>query len=137
VHDDEIVEAIKKQLEDHEKRISELEVLSQKKPEALATGLSIKDFIRSKKTKDDIQKTLAIGYYLEKYEGFSSFNVIDLDKGFRDAKQTVPQNINDKVNKNIDKQYIMRDKKKKDGKLAWRLTADGEEYVESDFSEKK
>lgn len=133
---EEILE-IKKQVEDHEKRISELEAIAQTKPELVTKKLYIKDFIRSKKPKDDVQKTLAIGYYLEKYEGFSSFNVIDLDKGFRDAKQTVPPNINDKVNKNIDKQYIMRDKKKKDGKLAWRLTADGEEYVESDFTEKK
>ncbi len=128
---------VKKVLEEHEKRISQLEGLSKTKPETVTTKPSIKDFIRSKKPQDDIQKTLAIGRYLENYEGFSSFNVKDLDKGFRDAKEPVPQNINDKVNKNIDKNYIMQAKAKKDGKKAWYLTTRGEEYVDSGFQEKK
>ena len=128
---------VKKVLEEHEKRISQLEGLSKTKPETVTTKPSIKDFIRSKKPEDDLQKTLAIGYYLEKFERFSSFNVKDLDKGFRDAKQPVPQNINDKVNKNVEKDYIMEAEEKKDGKLAWVLTAEGEEYVESGFQEKK
>lgn len=137
MHDDEIVETIKRQLQDHEKRISALEILSQTKPELAGTGLSIKDFIRLKEPKDDLQKTLAIGYHLEHYGGYSSFNTKDLAKGFREAKEPVPQNINDKVNKNIDKNYIMEAEKKKDGKKAWVLTAKGEEYVESGFQEKK
>ena len=132
-----ILETIKKQIEDHEKRISELESLSLKKPEAIEAKPSIRDFTRSKKPKDDLQKTLTIGYYLEKFEGFSSFNAKDLTNGFREAKQPVPQNINDKANKNIVKKYMMEAEKKKDGKLAWVLTAKGEEFVESNFQEKK
>ena len=128
---------VKKVLEEHEKRISQLEGLSKTKPETVTTKPSIKDFIRSKKPEDDLQRTLAIGRYLEKYEGFSTFNISDLEKGFRDAKEPVPDNINDKANKNTGKNYLMEAKKKKDNKKAWCLRVKGEEYVDSGFKEKQ
>ncbi len=134
---EEVLKTIRGKIEEHEERISKLEALSQKKPELITKKLSIKEFILSKKPQDDIQKTLAIGRYLERYEGFSSFNVPDLDKGFRDAKEPVPQNINDKANKNIAKGHMMEAKEKKDNITAWVLTNSGEEYVDSGFQEKK
>jgi hypothetical protein len=128
-------EKIMKTLEDHEKRLSKLEQVSQTKTEGITSKPNIRDFIRANNPKDDVQKTLAIGYYLEKYENFLSFNGKDLTKGFRDAKEIPPQNVNDKANKNKDKHYLMDAAKKKDGMLAWVLTAKGEEYVESGFQE--
>lgn len=130
-------EKIMEALEDHEKRLSKLEQVFQTKAEVVISKPTIKDFIRTMNPKDDLQKTLAIGRYLEKYEGLSSFNVKDLEDGFRNAKQPVPKNINDKANKNREKHYIMEAKEKKDGKLAWSLTAEGEQYVETGFKEKK
>jgi hypothetical protein len=130
-------EKIMKALEDHEKRLSKLEQVFQTKAEVVTSKPTIKDFIRTMNPKDDLQKTLAIGRYLEEYEGLSSFNVKDLEDGYRRAKQPLPTNTNDTVNKNMDKGYIMKAKEKKDGILAWYLTAEGEEYVESGFKEKK
>lgn len=127
---------VKKVLEEHEKRISQLEGLSKAKPEPVTKKFSIKEFILSKKPGNDVQKALAIGYYFEKYEGFSSFNVQDLENGFRSAKEPVPENINDKVNKNIYKGHMMEAKQKKDDKMAWVLTNSGEEYIESGFKRK-
>jgi len=132
--DNEIIE-IRKKLEELEIRVSKLESPAQTKPETVKKGVSIKEFILSKKSKDDVQKTLVIGYYLEKYEGFSSFNAKDLEDRFRAAKETVPDNINYKAIKNIEKGYMMEAKEKKDKLKAWSLTNSGEKFVENDFKE--
>jgi len=128
---EEIIE-IKKRLEEHERRISKLEGLPQGKS-AVAKKSSVKEFILSKKVKDEVQKTLAIGYYLENYEGLTSFNVKDLEGGFRKAKEQIPGNINDKVNLNIAKGHMMDAKEKKDKLKAWVLTNSGEKFVQNDF----
>ena len=91
--------------------------------------ISIKEFILAKQPKDDIQKTLIIGYFFEKNEGITSFNIKDLTNGFERAKEKIPTNINDKVNKNISKGYIMSTKEKKDNLVAWVLTNSGEKFV--------
>jgi len=122
---------LKKKLEEHEKRITELEKIFKSDPKTGKKQISIKEFILSKKPKKDVQKTLVIGYYLEKFEGMSIFNLKDLEEGFRKAKEKVPENINDKVNKNIKKDRIADAKEQKDNKKAWYLTNKGEEFVEN------
>ena len=134
--DKEIME-IKKKLEEHDDRISKLEGLLQKKPEVAKKKISIKEFILSKKPKKDVQKTLAIGYYLEKYEGLYSFTAKDLENGFRKAKERAPNNINNKVIKNIDQGLMMDAEDKKDNLKAWVLTNSGEKYVENGFKKEK
>jgi len=126
---EEIADIIKK-LEDHERRISALEGMPQK---TISEGkkLSVKEFILEKKPSDDVQKTLVIGYYLEHFEGMDKFNVKDLTEGFRLARERLPTNINDKVNLNIAKGYLMAAKEKKDKFKAWCLTNTGEKLVES------
>jgi hypothetical protein len=133
-------EEIRKILEDHENRIKKLELFAQSiqsKPEVVKKKISIKEFILSKNLKDDVQKTLAIGYYFEKYEGLPSFNVKDLDKGFRDAREKVPSNVADKIQKNIAKGHVMEAEEEKDGLKAYVLTNSGEKFVENDFKLKK
>ena len=130
--DEEVIE-IRKKLEEHEERISNLENVSQKKPETVKKKISIKEFILSKKPKNDVQKTLAIGYFLENYENISSFNAKDLKSGFKAAREKVPKNIGDKVQLNIKKAHMMEFKEKKDNLKSWILTDSGEKYIESDF----
>ena len=122
-------------LHEHEKRISRLEKFlpSESNIVSRVKKISIKEFILSKKPNDDVQKTLAIGYYLEKHEGLPCFNVKDIEKGYRDAKEKPPKNINDSVYKNIKKGYIMETKEKKDKLKAWTLTNTGEGFVENGF----
>lgn len=130
---EETLEAIQKKLENLEKRISSLEVQPSIKEEPTRKKLSINEFLRSKRPKNDVLKTLVIGYYLEKYEGYSSFNVKDLEEGFRDAREPVPKNINLAVIGNISKAHMMEDKERKDKIKAWYLTNSGEEFVDSDL----
>lgn len=127
------IKKLEGKIEEHEKRISELEELIFSKSENIRKEISIKEFLLGKRPKDDVLKTLAIGYYLEKYENISSFNTRDLEKGFKEAKERIPSNINDKVNLNIKKGHMMELREKKEGLKAWSLTNNGERFVENDF----
>ena len=75
----EIIEELKKKLEDHEKRIVKLENSFFKGvgSERIDKKISIREYLISKKPKNDVNKTLAIGNYLEKYENLEFFNKND------------------------------------------------------------
>lgn len=127
---EDIVNEIMSKLEDHERRLSLLEGMPEKKIKEEVKKLSIKEFILMKEPSDDIQKTLVIGYYLEHFEGANSFNVKDLAERFRLAREPLPANINDKVNRNIERGHMMPAKEKKEKFKAWVLTNSGEKFVE-------
>lgn len=131
------INKLKKKLEEHEERISRLEKLFQTKPEVIKKKLSISEFLLSKEPKSEMEKTLAIGYYLEKFEGFTSFNAKDLEVGFRKAKERPPKNVNYEVIRNVRKGYMMEAEDTKDNRKAWYLTNSGEKYVGSNFEQEK
>ena len=128
---------IKKKLEEHEERIAELEKLFQTKPKDIQKKISIRKLMLSKNPKNESQRALAVGHYLEKYEEFASFNAKDLENGFRRAKESVPRNINYEVIRNIQKGYMMEAEEKKEKKKAWCLTNSGVKYVENGFEQEK
>ena len=102
-------------------------------PRTAQRRLSIKEFLLEHRPVDDVQKTLAIGYFLEMNEGMESFNKSDLEKGYRAAKEQVPSNINDKVNMSIKNGHMMEAEGKKDSMKAWVLTSTGEQYVQNGY----
>jgi hypothetical protein len=127
-------EEIKTILENHEKRISELEKFLPKDQTILSNKrLSIKEFVLSKNPKNDTDKTLIICYFLEKNKCIIPFNIRDIESGYRNAKEPLPKNLGDKVQMNIKKGFLMLAKNKKDDLLAWELTSSGEKYVENGF----
>jgi len=136
-----VIEKLKELIEDHEKRISRLEsVLTKptgKRKDASELKLSLKEFMILKNPTDDVLKTLYIGYYLEKHEGLSCFNAKDLEGHFVLAKEIPPSNINDKINQNIAKHFMMKAKEKKDKRKAWMLTSLGEKFVEKGLKNEK
>lgn len=95
--------------------------------------ISMKEFLIEHVPSDGVQKTLAIGYFMETYEGMTSFNRVDIEKGFRAAKERVPANINDKVNMCIKNGHMMEAEAKKDSMKAWILTRTGEDLVQQRF----
>jgi hypothetical protein len=138
---DKTLEKIIKKLETLEVRISRLEqgkesnaLDSQSDPQK---KLSLREFLLSKKPTDDVKKTLAIGYYLEKHEKLSSFNINDLEAAFERAKEKKPTNMNDKVNMNIRNGHLEETSEKKDSRKSWYLTNSGEQYVENGFKAQK
>ena len=125
-----------------EKRFEELEARVRRleegfsKDDRVSTSLkkiSVKEFVLQKRPKDDVQKTLVVGYYLEKVTGLNSFNVRDLESAFRSAKEPVLENINYKIIRNIEKGYIMEDKEKRDKLKAWTITNTGERFIMEGF----
>jgi hypothetical protein len=96
--------------------------------------VSAKEFLMTKNIKADTKKVLALSYFLEHTEGLESFNVNDLEAVFRAAKEKLPANMNDAVNKNIAAGFLMDAASKKDAKKAWCLTSTGEKYVEGELN---
>jgi hypothetical protein len=136
------IEKLKEILCEHEQRISKLETLISKPITKIVTtdakkGMSLKEFILLKNPNDDNTKTLCIGYYLEKYAEYTSFSTEDLKKAFGSAKEPHPGNINDRINKNIAKGFMMEAEEKKNNRKAWMLTSSGEKFVENELGKKK
>lgn len=128
-----VIEQIKTLLEKHNKRISKLETMLLEPTEVIKKKLSVKEFLKEKEPKNYSQTTLAIGFYCERYEGLSSFNIDDLECGFRASKEPMPKNLNDTVNLNVKNGFMMECKDKKDSKKTWVLTRSGEDYVVKGF----
>lgn len=136
---DKVLIEIKERLGRMEERLAKLEGPNQKELKSFKKGKSINEFMSSQKLNGDVQRTLAVGYYLEKYEGLSSFNAKDLGDAYRRLKIPKSQNINFnyKVIKNIQQGYMTETKQKKDKQKAWALTNSGEKYVENGFQKEK
>ena len=129
---------IEAMLQEHERRIKSLEqklggaetVVRPPEPPAPKVH-SIRQFIVEKSPTDDVQRSLVIGYYLEKQSGLVSFNAKDIELGFVDAREKVPGNVADKILKNVWKGHMMQVKDDKDGLKAYVLTNTGTKFVES------
>ena len=126
---------IEERLDALEKMLAIFEDKAQSDLVQISKKLSIKEFILSKKPVNDVQRALAISYYLEKYGGQTPFNAKDITAGFRAAKEPVPDNVADKIAKNVGNGHMMEAEEKKDKHKTWTLTSSGERFVESAFKE--
>ncbi len=125
-----------------ERRLTELEKsisVDSRKPResdsAKRKRMSLKEFVNQKAPQNMRETTLAVAYYLEN-DGVVPFNVRDLERGFRAGKIPPPKNINDMVNKNIERRLLMNAAERKNGLKAWELTATGEQEIERGFGKK-
>jgi hypothetical protein len=119
-----------------EARVERIERAGGGEPASKSTSnkrTSAKEFLLAKIVKSEVQKVLALAYYLEQQENLTSFNVPDLERVFRSAREALPKNMNDAVNKNIARGFLMEAAEKKDSKKAWNLTSTGERFVEIDM----
>lgn len=133
------MDKLQQQLNDLEIRVKALEKMIDNSSkngtdEVQTKKITLREFLLAKKLSDDVKRTLAIGYFFEKYEGLTSFNSEDLLKAYEKAKEKKPLNINDKVNMNIKHGHMAEASEKKDNKKAWYLTNSGENFVENDLS---
>jgi hypothetical protein len=129
---------LKTLLQNHEARISKLERICEGQVENVKSKqrekISVVEFLRSKKPKNNVQKILAVAYYLEYYKSFSSFNADDLRETLDAARQSAKKlNINAYINQNILNGHIENVKEKKDSKKAYRVTDSGKEFVKNGF----
>jgi hypothetical protein len=96
---------------------------------AVAKKLSIKEFLLESPPTTDIQRTLAIGYFLETHARMVSFTKIDLEKGYGDAKEPMPSNISVNIKHCIKQGHMMEAEEKKNNKTAYVVTRSGEQFV--------
>lgn len=122
------VAALERRVTALEGRVAALEG-SPAEPERKVRKLSIKEFLLSKNPRSDVERTLVIGAYLEGFERLNSFNTKDVGAGFRRAKEKVPANIADMIQKNVAKGYMDLAEEAKDNLKAYYLTNSGEKTV--------
>lgn len=92
-------------------------------------GLSVAQFFKKVGAKTDMDRALAAGYYLEKYQRSEKFTTAELAEVIKTgAKVAPPKNPSDVVAKNVRK-GLMMNAGDKDGKTAFVLTSDGEEAI--------
>lgn len=96
----------------------------------LATGkkLSVAQFFRKLATQTDVDRALAAGYYLERYENLENFTALEVKEKIRAAKINPPKNTNNSIDLNIKKGLIMP-AGDKEGRRAFVLTSDGEDAI--------
>ena len=137
------LEDIEKMLNDHEARLKKLEGKSMSIPVTEGNNsspnrqISLPEFVIEKKPQDDLQRTIVFAYYLEKFESQEYFNAEDIQNCFLRAKASKPANINDKINKCVQKALLSEHPQKKDGKKAFYLTATGANLIEAGFEKKE
>ncbi len=91
--------------------------------------LSIKEFLLESPPTTDIQRTLAVGYFLETHAGMTSFTGADLERGYGDAKEPTPSNISVNIKRCIKQGHMMEAEEKKNNKTAYIVTRSGEQFV--------
>ena len=133
--DDNNMDDLGKRLSDLEERVKQLEQSHHQDSNSTnkAKAKSIKEYIIELSPSDDIQRTLVVASYLETHKEMTSFTAEDIKAYFREARLKPPSNVNDKINKNVAKGWLMDAAKTKDGKKTWNLTMTGEQKIEAGF----
>lgn len=100
---------------------------------AASKRLWIKEFLLGYPPTTDIQRTLAVGYFLETHAGMASFTKAELEKGYRDAKEPMPSNIGVNIKHCIKHGHMMEADEKKNNKTAYVITRSGEQFVAAGY----
>lgn len=90
---------------------------------------SAREFLLTKNPSTANDYTLVLGYYIEQVSGQGYFSADDVRAAYRSAKLPGPKNVNDTINKNIVKGFMMESGLAELPVKTWVLTASGEEYV--------
>jgi hypothetical protein len=100
---------------------------------AASKKLSIKEFLLENPPTTDIQRTLAVGYFLENHAGMASFTKAELEKGYRDAKESTPSNMSVNITRCIEHDHMMEAEEKKNNKTAYVITRRGEQFIAAGY----
>ncbi len=122
-------EETRERFEAIEKRLSDLEGREESFPSSGSQKKkAVKEFILEKNPKNDVQRTLCIAFYLEKYENKERFTSRDISEFFKKSKLNSPKNVPDKVQKAIGNGWL-----EQDNKGEFYVTLSGEKKVEEGF----
>jgi hypothetical protein len=132
-------EEIRQRFEQLEKRVSQLESksLSVVEKETAEKPQSIQEFLAESAALGNVQKTVVVGYYLEKQRGKSYFTSKDIEAIFREARVPVSKNISMDISRAIQKGWIMEYSKNEKGPSTYITTSKGERVIKARFKEGK
>jgi hypothetical protein len=99
-------------------------------PELTAKNLSPSEFIKKIGTKNQSERALVLGYYLEKVKGMENFTTADLIDISMQAKQSKFANIAATVSSLV-QQGLLMGAGEKENKRAYTLTTTGEEQIDN------
>lgn len=123
------IEEIKRAIEDHEARIRKLEGINPLK-QVNKKEKSLREFVNEHKNESDVDKTILILFFKEKFIGIEGITSRDVTEGFREIREKAPGNIADKFQQLAKRGLITSSKLSK--KLnSWTYTNSGEEYIAS------
>lgn len=121
------LEELKRIIEDHEARIKKLEGIDIS-PQVKTKQKSLREFVNEHKNESDVDKTMLILFFKEKFMGIEGITSRDVTEGFREIREKVPGNIADKFQQLAKRGLITPSKLSK--KLnSWTYTNSGEEYI--------
>ncbi|MHB8087408.1 MAG: hypothetical protein ACYDH2_04085 [Anaerolineaceae bacterium] len=92
---------------------------------------SIAQFIKQKGFSSIRELVLGISLYIDQIENKTPFTVKDIEEKYSEARITKPSNINDAINKNITKGYLLESPEKRDGLKTFRISQSGIEWVQN------
>lgn len=110
---------------------SEIPLLNSYKESKVQSYETLSALLKDKGFNTDLEKIMGVAYYLDQIKGISPFNVKDVEEALSEARQQKPGNINDCINRNITKSFLIAEKEKKDGQKAFRVSSDGIDWVQS------
>jgi len=121
---------------DLEDRVEELETRITKLEKVVHDGRAgddvtgMREFVEKIEPSSHPERALAIGYYLDQFEGYENFTRADIEDGYRTCRVQKPANMSDVLGSLRDKGWTMDDGKDGQSQLH-RLTNDGISEIET------
>ncbi len=114
-----------------EQRVEKLELLFNDKPSVPIKPKkeTLREFIKGKQPRNDVERTICILYYRELTEGMGETTSTDLKNGFRHAREKVPANVSAKLGLCAKRGFIDSVREEK-GKIYWSITNTGIDFVD-------
>ena len=96
--------------------------------EPVGKKISPAQFFKKCNPKTDVDRVLVAGSYLEQIRNAQNFTAGEVRDLIKEAKWPPPINVNDAINRNIKKGFLMS-AGDRENKIAFVLTSDGEDLV--------
>jgi hypothetical protein len=119
---------LQQRVDDLETRVSDLESLA-KGEELSDDSPAMREFVESAAPETHIERAVAIGRFLELFDGKDSFQTADIVSGYETCRISLPANPSDVLQQAEEQELIMPLSDERQEKT-WQLTAKGEEFVE-------
>ena len=121
-------EEIRTQVNQLEERVHELERRLDGNEE-LEAKEGIREFVESLDPSSHTEQALYVAYYLETYRGKETFDVGDIEEGYRESRMKPAGNMSDVLGRMEDRGWLLRDGTNGQIQL-WRLTGGALQTVE-------